>query len=480
MRLRHLVVVIPGIGGSVLCRDGERVWGGGLGDAVALLRDPDRLSLTAHDDLTPDGVIPSTSVLPGWTIIHGYDRLLQQIINAFADQTNDENNGHDHLLIFGYDFRRSIRDSAAELDRRIDEALRRWPKRAWRQRVIVVAHSMGGLVARHWLGPGGGWPRCLALITLGTPHRGAAKALDLLVNGVRLGPRPLRWATERLLGRRFERANHTLRSWPSLYELLPRYPAVLNAATDALMYPHELSVKGFDPDEVETFGERAAAALRVHHEIEAAWSSVPPPGESGETGPQVVALAGLGHPTLETCVLADGRLRVTKEKAEYLWDDDWKGDGTVPGRVAIPIEFDGTKQAPIFVSDRHGPLAATDQVTRLLRWYSGETRIPIRGEEPDQPSVGLGLEELYEIQTDVPVEVQVRNTEPGPQATVTCTLRPAGSHRRLWRGQLDRNGDHWSIAIPELEAGFYEVAVDAAGFVPEPRGTRDRFGVVEL
>ncbi|MGH2709564.1 MAG: esterase/lipase family protein, partial [Actinomycetota bacterium] len=184
--LRHLVVVIPGIGGSVLRRDGEVVWGGGLGDAVALLKDPDRLSLTVHDDLSLDGLIPSTSVMPGWTVIHGYDRLLRQIANAFPDAKNRD----EHLLIFSYDFRRSIRDAASELDRRIDEALARWPEQARPRRVIIVAHSMGGLIARHWLGPGGGWPKCLALITLGTPHRGAPKALDCLVNGIPLGPRP--------------------------------------------------------------------------------------------------------------------------------------------------------------------------------------------------------------------------------------------------------------------------------------------------
>jgi triacylglycerol esterase/lipase EstA (alpha/beta hydrolase family) len=45
-------------------------------------------------------------------------------------------------------------------------------------RVIVVAQSMGGLVA----GLGGALDR-QALITLGTPHRGSPKALDWLSTG---------------------------------------------------------------------------------------------------------------------------------------------------------------------------------------------------------------------------------------------------------------------------------------------------------
>jgi triacylglycerol esterase/lipase EstA (alpha/beta hydrolase family) len=54
---------------------------------------------------------------------------------------------------------------------------------------------MGGLVARYWLGglcasvkPRAG--DCAALITVGTPHHGAPKALDWLVNGIRVGRAP--------------------------------------------------------------------------------------------------------------------------------------------------------------------------------------------------------------------------------------------------------------------------------------------------
>ena len=55
------------------------------------------------------------------------------------------------------------------------------------RKVIVIAHSMGGLVARWWLTALGGHRVCRALITVGTPHRGAPKSVDWVVNGVRLG-----------------------------------------------------------------------------------------------------------------------------------------------------------------------------------------------------------------------------------------------------------------------------------------------------
>jgi hypothetical protein len=329
---------------------------------------------------------------------------------------------------------------------------------------------MGGLVARYWLGPCGGWPSCLALVTLGTPHRGAPKALDWLANGIPLGPRPLRGVTRRLVGERFERANETLRGWESLYELLPRYPAVRSPSPESLLYPHELRIRGFRH-------EQAAKAFEVHQEIEKAWACIPPP-EHG--GPNVVALVGHGHPTLETCVLEEGRLRVSKEPARYLWDDDWQGDATVPGRAAWPIEFDDSKREPKFVGSRHGELTATKEVVQDLRYYSGQTKVPIRGEPPGRPSVGLELEELYEAGTDVPIQVLVQNAQPGEQGAVWCTLQRAGSPQPLWRKRLDCDGDRWSLAIPGLGPGFYEIAIHPMGFTPEPKGTRDCFGMVEL
>jgi hypothetical protein len=74
-------------------------------------------------------------------------------------------------------------------------------------------HGQG--IGGAWLGPLGGWEVCRALVTLGTPHRGAPKALDWLVNGPRVGGLPV------------PRTADVLAEWPSMFELLPRYPGVV-------------------------------------------------------------------------------------------------------------------------------------------------------------------------------------------------------------------------------------------------------------
>lgn len=56
-------------------------------------------------------------------------------------------------------------------------------------KLILVGHSMGGIVARCFLEALEGWKDTLAQITFGTPHRGSINALDTLVNWVRKGPR---------------------------------------------------------------------------------------------------------------------------------------------------------------------------------------------------------------------------------------------------------------------------------------------------
>ena len=57
----------------------------------------------------------------------------------------------------------------------VDDAIARLCARTGSDRVIIVAHSMGGLVARAWLRRHGA-ARVARIITIGTPHQGTALA----------------------------------------------------------------------------------------------------------------------------------------------------------------------------------------------------------------------------------------------------------------------------------------------------------------
>ncbi|MGH3912999.1 MAG: esterase/lipase family protein [Pseudonocardiaceae bacterium] len=153
-------------------------------------------------------------VIPPVVVLPGYNRMLHNLRSWFgADMKIVDYRAGDHVpadtdvLRVPYDFRRSVQEAAEVVDRAVSEA------QGAARGVVVVAHSLGGLVARYWIGPLRGWRHCHVLITLGTPHRGAPRALDWLVNGAGFG---------RL---RHPSATRMLRGWPSVYEPLPQYPA---------------------------------------------------------------------------------------------------------------------------------------------------------------------------------------------------------------------------------------------------------------
>ena len=66
----------------------------------------------------------------------------------------------------------SIDRFARQLDERVDEVLRA----CGTSKVIIVAHSLGGLAARAWYARLGGSSRLARLVTIGSPHHGSRLA----------------------------------------------------------------------------------------------------------------------------------------------------------------------------------------------------------------------------------------------------------------------------------------------------------------
>ncbi len=300
-RLRHLVVVVPGIGGTVLAAPDPVVWDGGLARLAGSLLGPSRLALAEHPELVPAGLMPRIG-LAGPLALPGYAGLVKGIRAGFHDVRIDTAR-HDgaigdsraDLVLFPYDFRTGVRAAALrlrdEIERRLD--LLTGDERAKAGRIVVIAHSMGGLVARCWLGPLGGAGRGAALITLGTPHRGAPKALQWLVNGMIIGPV------------RFRKVTAVLREWPSMYDLLPRYPMVAVTGSDRPIYPHELAPESVR--HVPGFAARSADAFAMHEEIRASWedgalSEITPIYARGPAAGSVIA--GQGRSLEDLMVLA--------------------------------------------------------------------------------------------------------------------------------------------------------------------------------
>jgi len=449
-RLRFLVVVVPGIGGSVLeSPTGGPVYGQGWRQVAQAIVDPGRLDLDEYPDLRPVDLLSSITVFPPF-VLHGYHGLIRQLCNTFADLRVDTcrpDRSPDldaDVVLFPYDFRRGIPDAAERLAKTVHARLAPLAESAKVRRVVVVAHSMGGLVARYWLGPLGGARWCRALITVGTPHRGAPKALDWLVNGARVG------------GVRLPKASEVLRRWPSAYELLPRYPAVLDLATGSPHYPHDL-VGVVD----DSFRSRAKRAYGVHLDIERAWTDLAE-GDSGRR-PEVVAMFARGHATLNRATVDNGRLTVTKADAEWLPNPGWHGDGTVPAISAIPIELDDQRSAWQATVERHGPMATAPGIVDVLRTFSGQSMAAVRGDHPDRPWLGLDLDECVPTNEPMLVNAQLCGADPVPdRLAVWLTVRALDANPQVPRRYRMRSEPQgWSVEADPLPAGRYAVTVEA-------------------
>lgn len=442
MALTHLVVVVPGIGGSNLASpEGRLLWGHGLGPTAATIFRPG--PLTIERPVVPTGLLRVFGVAP-WSAIASYSALTQNLKQRLRLGNNDITvagpggvpNPGASVVEFPYDFRQPMAVSAERLRHVVDSV-------RGERRVVVVAHSMGGLVARWWWGVLGGHRVCEALITVGTPHRGAPKALGWLINGVQLGPRALGLMTDPL----FAEAGEVLRGWPAMYELLPRYPAVESGTTGA--YPHELMLASTD------FRRRAREAYDNHLHLEAACRAAADESPASS----FLALYSSGHKTPAQASTVGGRLTMSSSDPSWLPTHGWEGgDGTVPAISATPVDREAENERR-WAPQHHLKMAAADAVVRHLAQFEQSRLGAVRGDpDPADPWIGLAYDEV--VAAGTPGSLGFRLNGPcsadGAIPEATITLAP-GTAARLEVVE-DADGG-WRATLPSLRPGSYEFTV---------------------
>ena len=123
----------------------------------------------------PEPVIVVPGILGSWVykgewqidpILKTYDNLIEAI-----DNTTEYDLGV-NLFTFPYDWRRSNADTAIKLNEKINQVL----ASTSRDKVDLVAHSMGGLVSRQYIASSDYDDNVDQLILLGSPHVGATES----------------------------------------------------------------------------------------------------------------------------------------------------------------------------------------------------------------------------------------------------------------------------------------------------------------
>lgn len=471
--LYDMVVLLPGITGSVLRKDGKDVWaisgqavsrwlrslGGSLQDLRLTDGDPGGFVATR--------VMPDAHLVPGLVKIDGYSATARMVADNFdvvrgsIDVAEPAN-----FIEVPYDWRLDNRVNARMLRDLVSDRLRRWREYSHNPdaRVIFLAHSMGGLVARYYLEVLEGWRDCRALITFGTPYRGSLNALSFLAQGYK---------------RLFLDLTEVMRSFPSVYQLLPIYKAV-RVGSHYARVAETTGIPGVDP-------VRALDALNFHREIEAKVAEHRTDAQYLQNGYVIVPVVGTRQPTLQSATLAAGRITLAAEVPDWIDPLLADGDGTVPRASAIPIELSDSYRDS-FAPERHGSLQCNPAVLDDIRGRLEQMQVrglrEIRGPEESpaaeqRPAIALELDDLYGAGEPVTLRARLINVGRDPGA-VQARVAPVDAPGAAAPTALDfvEAADGWTLVLPDLRPGLYRVEVRTAKAGPAaPPPVHDLFEI---
>src|SRR4030095_4688770 len=196
------IIIIPGLTGSDLVnsKTGEEVWFNSHRSREDDIRLPISENLAQnHDNLITKDILRSVKVLKFLPETEIYERLIDalQTRGGYHEakwSTASRNDAKDTFYVFPYDWRRDNVENARLLIRRIEALKRRLGKP--KLRFNVIAHSMGGLIARYAAmygnadlpasAPQPTWAGAKhfdKIFLLGTPNEGSISALSSLLNG---------------------------------------------------------------------------------------------------------------------------------------------------------------------------------------------------------------------------------------------------------------------------------------------------------
>jgi len=218
------VIVIPGLMGSLLESEthGE-IWIGSIGDVLfsdyrqaALAIDPETLE-PDPGDVRPAGI---TSRFAGRNFYQPIIDMLEEV-GGFrrAEAGSPINPGVRHYYIYTYDWRLDNVESARGLSRLVEQI--RADHGRPDMKVDIIAHSMGGMIARYYLRYGEvdatvdnrfpvnyhGASRVRRIVILGTPSMGSVASMRAFIDGRRIGLNTI--------------PPEVMLTFPSFYQLFP-------------------------------------------------------------------------------------------------------------------------------------------------------------------------------------------------------------------------------------------------------------------
>ncbi len=456
--MKDVVIILPGILGSVLQKDGKDLWavsGRSIWNLISNSKETLKSLELGFDDPTLDdlgdgiratALIEDVCIMPGLMKVDGYTRTTEMITNNFqvtqGDIYQDPPDKAANLYHFPYDWRRDNRVHARKLKSLIDLRLKCWREQsgAADAKVILLAHSMGGLISRYYLEVLGGWCDARALFTFGTPHRGSINGLNFLANDYK---------------KLFLDLTAVMRSLTSVYQLLPIYPAIkiddtFVRITETDKVPHVIQSRA---GEARAFHDEIYDAQQTHKEDTAYRNNF-----------TTVPVVGIKQPTLQSAELVNGQLVAGYALPKVLQGrvDFADGDGTVPKISAIPNELSSSINNR-FIAEAHGALQTQEQILQSVKEAIATTQFTNAADiKAVQNTIGLAIDDLYLPDEPIVLEATVVAAPAITLLKATITPVAAGQLPATFSFQQITE-QQWTLKIETLPAGLYRVAVSAEG-----------------
>ncbi|MDQ3161975.1 MAG: hypothetical protein M3Q92_03970 [Actinomycetota bacterium] len=440
--MRDVIVCIPGITGSVLRKNGKDVWnisGGAVLNALFSLGgslkdmklEDDPIDVDDIDGIQATSVIRDVHLIPGLWKIDGYTKMMKSIESTF-DVTRGKN-----LFEFPYDWRRDNRVAARQLSEKAAGWLQAWRASSGADdaKLIIVGHSMGGLVARYYIECLEGWKQTRRLVTFGTPYGGSMYALGTLVNGKKI---------------KFFDLTDLARTLTALYQLLPVYRCY-DAGDGTFVRVTEVPIKNLD-------AAKTKSAFGFHEEIRIAVESNLAIPAYADDRYDLRPIVGIEQPTAQSATKDGDKVKLWRKRG----DENAGGDGTVPRPSATPREFERIENA-IYSPQKHASLQTDDDVLFQLTGIVTADNFDPANWRDGVPKIGLSVDvdDTFGPTEPIPVRAQPQGTPGSALIAIAENVETGAETARTKLVEADE-GLHAAELGPFPE-GTYRITVDGTG-----------------
>ncbi|MDP2671882.1 MAG: hypothetical protein Q8O68_00025, partial [Candidatus Daviesbacteria bacterium] len=295
-----------------------------------------------------DGITSEVNIgLTGNLIVRAY----QGAIDFFTSNGYTLNKD---FFLFPYDWRKDISLTAPLLDQKISEI----KKLTGSAKVDIVAHSMGGLVARNYIADASKALNVRKLFTLGTPHLGSVEFLKALKYGICLkypvGSYCLSLATSEM--------KDIIQNMIGGFELAPSqtYFSFYSGQDNQHPYPYRTEDGGLNYNQIKGlltgFNHNTSlfTPAETFHNLDGLLSNT--------NGVDVILIAGSGKNTL-------GQIIEEKNYKDMIYIN---GDGTVPLMSASLVDYSKSLvllgDALVFYTNQdHGEIVSPGPALQLIK-----------------------------------------------------------------------------------------------------------------